>query len=1136
MLPPHYPTASFPRGRNLESVKNTAMAQNNNYQLLINKLDAFIRKYYLNQIIRGTLYSLALIVALFVAFNLLEYYFYFGQGARKTMFYSFLGVSAVALTGWVLLPLTRYFRLGRVISHEQAAGVIGDHFGNVQDKLLNILQLKNQADANPQAELITASINQKSEEIKVVPFKKAIDLSKNRKYLRYALPPLLLLLLIMFVNSALITDSTTRLINNDRDFARPAPFHFTVDKDDLSVVQFEDYVLTVKAAGEVLPNEVFIDTDNYQYRLNKEDANTFTYRFSNVQKETQFKLFSGAVSSETYELDVLKKPNITGFEVKLDYPNYLGRANEALNSIGDLVVPVGTNIDWIFNSQNTDDITVKFAGAAEKVNTTRFSDELFTYKKRAMRDESYKLYMSNAALPDADSISYTITVVPDQYPTIKAEKFQDSLDSKLLFFVGDASDDYGVRNLTFNYRIKSEKGQQGEIVSIPVRKPTGTQVNFDYTFDVQELTLTPGDEVSYYFEVFDNDGVNGAKSARTNLMLFEMPTVEEFEEMEEENEDKIKDKLKDALDETKKIQEDMQKMREKLLQEKDLDWQDKKELQKMLDRQKELQKEIEEAKDAFEENLKNQEEFSETEENIQKKQEQIQKMFEESLSEEMKDLMKQIEELLQELDKEQALEQMEEMEMNDEQLETELDRMLEMFKELELENEMQKTIEKLEELAEKQEELAEQTQNEEKPQEELQKEQEEINKEFEDIQEKMDEIKEKNEELESPKNIDQQEEQQEEIKEDLQDSKENLEQKQNSKAGKKQKSAAGKMKEMAQKMAMDMQSQEQEQMEEDMAALRQLLENLVGLSFEQEDLIEEFSKAKINTPHYTDLTQHQFKLKDDFVLVEDSLRALAKRVYQIETFVTEKVFEIKRNMKGSIDNLEERRIPQAATDQQYAMKNLNDLALMLSEVMDQMQQQMSGQMPGSQMCNNPGGSKPGAKPSDKPGGKPGSEGQKGLGEKMKKMADAMKNGKGGTSKEFAELAAKQAALREALRKKQAEKQSQGQGDKELQELIDQMNKNEIDLVNKRLTNEMLKRQEEIMTKLLKHEKAERERELDNKRKSETARAVERKMPPSLEEYIKKREAETEMYKTVSPALRPYYKQLVEEYFKSLENG
>ena len=72
--------------------------------------------------------------------------------------------------------------------------------------------------------------------------------------------------------------------------------------------------------------------------------------------------------------------------------------------------------------------------------------------------------------------------------------------------------------------------------------------------------------------------------------------------------------------------------------------------------------------------------------------------------------------------------------------------------------------------------------------------------------------------------------------------------------------------------------------------------------------------------------------------------------------------------------------------------------------------------------------------------------------------------------------------------------------------------------------------------MLEHEKAEREREYDQQRKAETAQQKERKLPPSLEEYLKKREAEIEMYKTVSPSLKPYYKILVEEYFNSLKTG
>ena len=79
--------------------------------------------------------------------------------------------------------------------------------------------------------------------------------------------------------------------------------------------------------------------------------------------------------------------------------------------------------------------------------------------------------------------------------------------------------------------------------------------------------------------------------------------------------------------------------------------------------------------------------------------------------------------------------------------------------------------------------------------------------------------------------------------------------------------------------------------------------------------------------------QEQKKIQDDFKIVEDSLYALAKRVVQIESFITEKVGDIKGNMRKGLDHLEERQKPQAQEQQQRAMTNLNDLALMLSEVM-----------------------------------------------------------------------------------------------------------------------------------------------------------------------------------------------------------
>ncbi len=1145
--------------------------EKNNYQLLISELDSFIRKYYINKLIKGGLYSLGFLLLLFIGLNLLESQFYFHSGVRKILFFSFIVLSGIILSIYVIIPLLKYFRLGPVISHEQAASIIGDHFENVKDKLLNVLQLKKQAGNQTSKDLIEASIRQKSAEIRLVPFRSAIDLSGNRKYIKYALPPLLLLLVLLFAAPSLIKDSTHRIIHNNQEFEKKAPFQFVVVNEELSVVQYDDFLLNVAAEGSIIPDEVFVSIDDYVYRLNQISPNEFSFKFNNVQKNIDFKLFAGKISSGEYTLKALKKPVVVDLKVALDYPQYTARLDEQLENIGDLVIPLGTKVNWSITTANTETLDIKLPNSA-KQGVDRKSNSLFEFGHRLINSGIYKLYFNNQEIPDPDSLQYSIHLVPDQYPTIDVELFKDSLSKTLHYFVGGATDDYGIVAINFNYQVKDQNGKDKGLFNVPIKLEKGKATQYSYTWDIAEVPLLPGDHISYYFEVFDNDAINGSKSSRTQTFSFNKPTLKEFEEKTENNKQKIKADLNKSLQEVKKLQDEIRKMREKLLQEKEVNWQNKKEFEKLLEKQKELEKLIKEAKEKFSENLENEKEFNQMDQELQEKQEKIKELFDEAMSEEMKDLMKQIEEMLQDLEKNDMLDMMQKFQFNNNEMEMNLDRMLELFKQLEVEQAVQQQIDKLEELAEKQEKLSEKTDNtdpveknqQENPegneknqqegkendqkndektegkeesqddqgsepngQEELKKEQEEIKEEFEDIQEKMDEIQEKNEELEYPKNLGDNEQESEEIQQDLEQIEQQLNQNKNKNASKQQKSAAQKMKDMAQKMQQQMQSGQMEQMTEDLAALRQLLENLITLSFEQEDLFLELNSVNVNTPKYVSLVQQQYKLNDDFSLIQDSLQALSKRVTQIESFVTEKVADVNENMEIGLDRLEERQKSQAADNQQRVMKNVNDLALMLSEAMEQMQMQMSSMMSGSQMCDSPGSS-PGMQLPDKMKGASDK-----LGEQMQKMQQQLQEGQMNSEK-FAKLAAKQAALRKMLREIQKEKQSQGKGSKELEGIINDLDKIETELVNKNLNNEMLKRQQKILTRLLEAENAERQRGEEEKRKSEVGEAKTRELPPSLQEYIKKREAEIDNFKFVSPDVKPYYKQLIEEYLKSLK--
>ncbi len=573
------------------------MVQSGNYHILIQKLDAFTRRFYLNRLIRGSLITLGSILAVYLVYALLENQFYFGGTTRKLLLASFIGMSLFSIGYFVLLPLAQYYRLGKIISHDQAATIIGNHFGHIQDKLLNILQLKRQADQiDGNTELLFAGIEQKTKEIELVPFKAAIDLNSNRKYLRYVLPPALILLTLLVAAPSIIRDSTNRLIHTNKIFEREAPFRFIIDPaQSLSVLQYEDYELQVTAEGSMIPAEVFIEIDNYSYRLRKDGASSFSYYFKNVQDDTPFKIYAGPVSSTEMTLAVIKKPGIISFDIGLDYPSYTGRRDENLNNIGDLVVPEGTQLTWDIQAAHTEAMDALFEGQSSKVEAERRSEDRFILKSRANKDGRYTLYLNNSLLPHPDSVQYSIRVVPDRFPGITVESFADSLENNLIYFAGHADDDYGIRSLTFQYEHVDANGKIIETKTQGLDVPHPTQFSYTHSFDINSIELKAGEEIRYYFEVHDNDAIHGSKVSRTPVMQYRKPTVEEYEKKETENNNGIQFNLEKSLKETKDLQEDMKRVREKLMQEKKAEWQDKKEIEKLIDRHRTLQSQMQDA-------------------------------------------------------------------------------------------------------------------------------------------------------------------------------------------------------------------------------------------------------------------------------------------------------------------------------------------------------------------------------------------------------------------------------------------------------------------------------------------------------------------------------------------------------------
>ena len=1165
--------------------------------ILLIKLDEFIRKYYKNQLLKGLIYSLALLLGAFLFLVITEYFANFQTTIRTILFYFFIITSGIVITKYILIPILKLNKFGKIISYDDAATIVGKHFSAINDKLINTLQLQRSSGSILSIELLNASINQKMEELNPIPFSSAINLSHNKKYLKYALPPVILFLLIFTIKPGIITDGAEHLLYHQTYFEQPAPFQFSISNKNLIAIQQQDFILEMHLKGNEIPNEVFITVDGIEHKMEKSDKLKYTYTFNNVQKNIDFNFNAAGFNSKQYELSVLPKPILIKFNTQLIYPAYLNKKNETLSNIGDLQLPQGTKIKWTFFTKNTEIIYLNFIDSIVKSEQT--NDDEFSFSKQVMQSVSYSIKTGNAFLKqNPDSINYSLNVIPDQIPAIDVSEKIDSLNTQNIYFSGSIKDDYGFTRLIFKYTLSGKDSlgngfsKQSEI-PIGINKQNSTQPYF-YFFNAANFNLQPGDKIEYYFEVWDNDGVNGSKSAKTNIMLFKAPSIDDINKATDKNNSETKKDINDEIKKAKDLQKDITDFSKKLAEKKQMGYEEKKKLEDILKKQNELKNKIEQTKQENQLNNKQQEELTKNDEALLEKQKQLEELFENIMTPEMKKLFDELNKMLDKLDKNQVQEKLEELKLSNKDMEKELDRTLEAFKQMEVEQKMQQAIDKLDDIKNKQDELKKETEGKEETKEKegtkdkkdlnkteekltktdnqkLEEKQKELNKKFDDLKKDIKDLEQKNDALEQKNEIPKTEEKQNEISKDMQQSAEELNKKNKKEAAKSEKEASDGMQEMKEQMQKSMDEMEKEEQEEDMQALRQILENLLNLSFGQEDLMTNLSKLRTENPQYLNVPKKQRKLQDDSKIVEDSLFALSKRNPAISATVNREISSIIMNMKKTVNSLEERQQADAQTRMQYSMTSINNLALLLNESLEQMQQKAKeGKKDGSGKCKKPG---KGAKPSSKPGDKPSMQSMKQMQEQLNKQIEELKkalekgqkpggekpgnkpgekpggkkpggqggmgnqgkegaDGMPGLSQQLAKAAAQQEALRRQMQQ-MLDKIKKDGGNNPGGNLAEMMEQTERDIVNRQITQETMKRQQDIITKLLESDKAEREREQDEKRKSNEAKNQNLSNPTQFLEYKRLKEKELELLNTVPPSLTPYYKDKVNNYFNNV---
>jgi len=1108
---------------------------------LIKQVDAFIRKYYKNLMLRGAFLFVVIFLATFLVVAGLEYIGRFNSYVRGGLLFSFIGVNLYVLIKNFVVPLSKLYSFGKRIDRYQAAKIIGKFFPNVNDRLLNTLQLQDVAESNPRnIELLRASVNQNAKKLSVLSFTNAIDYKENKRFLKYFLPLLLTFVLLGVFLPNLFSDSSKRLLNYSTTFVEPADFSFELLNKDLLVEEGSLVTIDVKLTpkpGKSVPNRLYINSSEGRFLMEKTSNSVARFTFDKVTDDVSFYFEGNGVSSKEYNVDVAKRTSLGKLTAKINYPQYLQRSPDEINNPGDFIVPEGTQITWDGYTKNSKELLVA-------LNDTSYIFEKsgFRFSEAFLKSNNITFVLKNDELNKSDSLFYQVDVIKDEYPEISVNTVIDTMNTKKVYFNGNVSDDYGLSQLTFSYTIQKKDGTEiKESKSVP--NISGNKSPFSMNFDMTNLPLELEDKVTYYFTVYDNDGVNGRKSTRSNIYKYETPSADELNEKRKESKEKAKEEMDELIRETREFNEQMNRLKKDVMNSKKTSWQQMKQVEQLKKQQQSLEERInnlnKEMKNSFEEKSS----LTPMDEKLMEKQQLIEQMMEEVMDEEMKDLLKQLEEMMKNQNNEELLEKMEETEMTSEEMERQLDRTMEMLKQMDVEERVEDLEKSLEKLAEKQEELkSEQEQG--LDSDDAKDKQEELNKEFDKIQEQLKEMQEKNNELKRPIDFEGLDEDAKEVSEDMEGAKNELEKEDQKEAGEKQEDASKKMQEMSSKMNAMMQKGKKKQNEEDMAAIRSLLENLMRLSFDQEENMGAFQETSIYDPRFVDLGKELRAIIDNTRPIEDSLRALANRQPKTAAFIENELREINKNFANIPNQISEREKRQLAVSQQFVMTSFNNLALFLNEALESMQQEMQSMMSGKGSCDKPGGK-----------GKEGKEGEmQSIKEMLKKQLEQMKKGNqpGGTkpgdkpgkngqgnpgglipmnSQQAAKMAAQQNAMRKKLQEIRDElnKDGKGSGNK-MSELLKELEDQEKDLVNKKWDSELIERQQEILTRLLESEKAMKERGLDEKRESNSGKNKEIGNQIEFLEYKKQKEKQIELLRTLDPSFSKYYKDKANQYF------
>ncbi|MFH1940661.1 MAG: DUF4175 family protein [bacterium] len=689
------------------------------YYEIRSRLDGLRRREKFLILFSGGLLCLAVLLGTGWIGLALEAVFRFTQGGRLVFVSGLVFVGIVVIGIWIGRPLYSLLFRKETPDDDRLALRVGEVFPHIKDKLadgLQVFRLRTCKDYGTSDSLAVASLEKMHEAIANLDFRRVITNERLYRSLRILGFVTAGCLFCLCIFPGAFGSAFERMGHPRKDYPKSSLFRIDLRPGNVRVVQGEDVEIVVAGEGSV-PQEIslFLQGEGEEERevvLRK----PFKYRIPSIRSGLDYFAEAKKVRTEVYRIEVVQRPMVRTLEVKLFPPSYARLGVRVLEpNAGNVEALKGTRVDVsVWANKILSDAAFVFGNGEEKKMACRGREAAGDFIVE--EDDRYRIELTDTlGIGNADPIVYWVRVQPDLSPMarILSPGGQMDLDDTMtLPLMLEGEDDFGLSSCRLGFWIQRSGSSDSSavdttIMALPFEKGEPARVLINHTWDMEPMGLLPEDVVTYFFEVLDNDRVSGPKRGRSRMFTVRFPSIYEiFREVEAEQSNQV-GTLTEIFTESQDLQEELERISEEMKIGGELEWEERKNLEKTTETQQSLKERIDGLKQRLDETVDRMERNDLLSLETLLKYEELQKLYEEIASPELTEAMKKLQEAISRVSQDELKNATERFKMSQEQFLKSIDRTISLLKRLRVEQKVDELVKRTDDLVQRQGEVNE---------------------------------------------------------------------------------------------------------------------------------------------------------------------------------------------------------------------------------------------------------------------------------------------------------------------------------------------------------------------------------------------------------------------------------------------